>query len=50
MTTPTHPAKRWYARLFWNDHSAQPTSYQVLDLLHDIRGLLFTIVLVLILK
>ena len=47
---PPHPAKRWFARLFWNDHSNQSVSYQVLDLLHDIRGLLFFIALVLILK
>lgn len=36
-----HPAKDWPARWIFDDHSDKSTEFQILDLLHDIRLLIY---------
>lgn len=42
-----HPAKEWPNTWLWADRSAQPIEIQIIDLLHDIRLLLFAVCIVL---
>lgn len=44
-----HPAKIPPSSWIWDDRSDQPVSMQVIDLLHDIRLILFAIFLLLLL-
>jgi len=44
----THPAKLWPTRSIWHDRSDQPEHIQLIDLLMDIRNLLFLIVLLIL--